>query len=386
MEAVPQFAPLRNHYGYLLLWSGRYLEAIRQFETYVELRPGEGNAYNSLAEAYLFSGQPERALEAFARELEEDPSFGGGHKGRAWAYAMQGRYDRALAEVTQYKDLVSQEKPYWRSDVLPHFIEAFLLSRLGRYREAEATLREGIERARQLEQIETEAGSLLLAALLAVERENYPKALAYVSQSQKLLDRISDELGPFNLPNQRTGLTGLAHLLAGIAEARLGNLESARRNLNEQTDLYAGAANIIENWHHHALQGEIALAEGDLAAAQSAFSAGQPELKMWFNQYFPGPSVFANNSPSRDGLARVQEAQGDLAGAIRSYRELNTPGMSSKWTAWVEPRYLLEVAGLLDETGDKEAARAEYERFLELWKDADKGLPELTEARAYLAQ
>jgi hypothetical protein len=37
-------------------------------------------------------------------------------------------------------------------------------------------------------------------------------------------------------------------------------------------------------------------------------------------------------------------------------------------------------------TGDQEAARAEYERFLELWKNADQGLPQLEEARRYLAR
>jgi hypothetical protein len=50
----------------------------------------------------------------------------------------------------------------------------------------------------------------------------------------------------------------------------------------------------------------------------------------------------------------------------------------------MEPRYVLEMARLLDETGDKDGARAEYERFLELWKDADPDLPELKEARAYV--
>ena len=42
-------------------------------------------------------------------------------------------------------------------------------------------------------------------------------------------------------------------------------------------------------------------------------------------------------------------------------------------------------ARLLDEMGDKEAARAEYEHFLELWEDADPDLPELKETREYLA-
>jgi len=88
----------------------------------------------------------------------------------------------------------------------------------------------------------------------------------------------------------------------------------------------------------------------------------------------------------RGGPARVKKAQGDLAGAMKIYRRLNTPDIGNKWSAILEPRYVLEVARLLDETGDREGARSEYERFLELWKDADEGLPELKETRTYLAQ
>ena len=96
-------------------------------------------------------------------------------------------------------------------------------------------------------------------------------------------------------------------------------------------------------------------------------------------------AVFSNSLPFHDGLARVRKAQGDLPGAIRIYRELLTPDMSSKWTAWLEPRYVLRLARLLHESGDRDGARAEYERFLDLWKDADPGLQEVDEARGYLA-
>ena len=35
----------------------------------------------------------------------------------------------------------------------------------------------------------------------------------------------------------------------------------------------------------------------------------------------------------------------------------------------------------LKDAGDKDGARAEYQRFLELWKDADSDLPQLKEAK-----
>jgi tetratricopeptide (TPR) repeat protein len=97
-------------------------------------------------------------------------------------------------------------------------------------------------------------------------------------------------------------------------------------------------------------------------------------------------SVFANHFPSRDWPARVKKAQGDLNGAIDVYRKLLTPDISRKWTTMLEPRYVLEVARLLAQTGDTEAAKKEYQRFLVLWKDADPDIPILLEAQAEYAK
>jgi hypothetical protein len=49
----------------------------------------------------------------------------------------------------------------------------------------------------------------------------------------------------------------------------------------------------------------------------------------------------------------------------------------------LDPRFVLAAARLATRAGDPEAARAEYGKFLTLWKDADEGLPELAEARAH---
>lgn len=97
-------------------------------------------------------------------------------------------------------------------------------------------------------------------------------------------------------------------------------------------------------------------------------------------------SVLANDLVFRDGLARVAKARGDLRGAIEVYRRLLTFGPEQKWVAAFDPRYVLEIARLLERAGDTQAARAEYERFLQLWKNADADLPEPAEARRALAR
>ena len=107
---------------------------------------------------------------------------------------------------------------------------------------------------------------------------------------------------------------------------------------------------------------------------------------MAFNNSNPWGIVFANHLPFRDWPARIKNARGNTIGAIEAYRKLLTPDISSKWTTVLEPRFVLELARLLAETGDTEAAKKEYGRFLELWKDADPDIPILQEAQAEYAQ
>jgi hypothetical protein len=52
-----------------------------------------------------------------------------------------------------------------------------------------------------------------------------------------------------------------------------------------------------------------------------------------------------------------------------------------RFAAMIEPRHVLELARLLEESGDRAAARREYQLFLDFWNNADAGLPEVAEAR-----
>jgi tetratricopeptide (TPR) repeat protein len=373
VKAVRRSGLLRNTYGYLLLRRARYAEGIRELETYAELSPNEANPHDSLAEAYLFTGQPEKSLERYARALEVDPTFGASHLGRAYAYAMSGRYDEALGEMTEATSSPNLGVPPSSALVM----EAFFLGRVGRYREGGKKLSEAASIAESQGDLVGQVQVEHFQALLDLERGNDDDVIARVRRMQKWIPDVT----PAGL---RDLFAMTAHLLAGIAEARRGNLDAAREHVDPLTDLNDPDIN-WQNWMPDTLRGEIALATGDLPTAESAFAAAEPELKMFFNMGSNTGNFFLNNLTMHDGPARVKVAQGDLAGAVKSYRRLNTPDISAKYTAMLEPRFVLETARLLDKMGDKEGARAEYGRFLELWKDADAGLPELKEARAYVA-
>jgi hypothetical protein len=172
-----------------------------------------------------------------------------------------------------------------------------------------------------------------------------------------------------------------ADLLAGIAEIRAGKVVDAVTRLASQKSRYDNDERVQANWVA-ALEGEIALAQGEHDSAMAAFRSA--ETRAWITLGIPW-SVFALNSPSRDGRARVETARGNRAAAVEDYRRLTAAGPGGR-SAALEPRHVLALARLLDEGGDAAGARVEYERFLKLWANADQSLPEIEEARRAVAR
>jgi tetratricopeptide (TPR) repeat protein len=168
----------------------------------------------------------------------------------------------------------------------------------------------------------------------------------------------------------------------------------ARRNVR-----YADARVLLEE--AIALDPSFAMARFELARIARVF--GQPELE---EDHMARVLENLNRLPERE-KALIQARQvrlsgGDTTRAVElleslidkypdeedAYFEIatNTRGRDNPWTSWLEPRFVLATARLLREHGETEAARTEYRRFLELWKNADPGLPELREANEFLGE
>jgi tetratricopeptide (TPR) repeat protein len=356
VKAMPASGPARNSYGYGLLSAGRYGDALREFQTYAQLAPREPNPYDSMGEAYLNLGMPDKAAESYARARSIDPTFDSSLNGQALALAALGRYDEAIA----LNPPLALER-------------AILLSRVGQYSEASRVLAAAEKRQSLtlgLDPFE-DATLRVMAAVIALERGDAPRAEREAAFAERLLTAQTHQRTPLYL--------AVTHLVAGVAEIAGGKLSDARARLEKQKALGTPHGD-YEAVQVKALEGEIALASGDPQRAAVAFAGAEPGQKLF--AFDPiGFAVFLNHLPSRDGAARAAKARGDLRGAIAAYRRLLTQSSQSKWVSVLEPRYVLELARLLEKTGDKRSALTEYQRFLELWKHADPGLPELDEAR-----
>jgi serine/threonine protein kinase/tetratricopeptide (TPR) repeat protein len=365
---VPNSGPFRNMAGYAYLALGRYPEAVREFEVYVHLEPKEPNPLDSLAEAYLIGGQIEKALDTYQRAVAMDPTFGS-QFGRAYAFGMIGRFDDALNEINAMVALGDRAN---ESLAEPLMMRAFLLSRIGRYRESGESLRQSEEVAAKAGAIGTVVRARLSAALVAMERGD----VAAASKTARRAEETAKSGGGDSLR--------MVAFVSGLAEIRGGRSAGARSFL-DQLRLMPERTR-FQIWLRQSLEGELALADGDLAAAERAFAAGEPEFRpgININFVFGWPALYSN-APFRDGPARVQIAGGNLTGAIDIYRRLLTQDISQKWTSILEPRFVLQLARLLERAGDRAGAREQYQRFLDLWHQADAGLPEVTEGRQRLA-
>jgi tetratricopeptide (TPR) repeat protein len=340
-----------NLQGYSLLEDGRFDEAIEQFDETTRQSPREPNPWDSLGEGYLANGMPERALEAYSRALSLDSGFEPSMLGRGLALAALGRYGEAL------------DRPL--PDARAH---AFLLSRVGRYREAQALL----DNERKNEDAEIRANTALMSAWLLTEQKEYARAIDEVAAAQNALS---------SRPNH--SLLVLGDLIGGIADIRSGNVKNAVLRLDAQRARHDPDYAVEARWVA-ALRGEVALAEGRLADARSSFES-IPKARGWLTLNRDASTVFAISVPSRDGVARVELAERDRAAAIQEYRRLTAVGSVRRTAAALEPRDVLELARQLDAHQDRAAARVEYERFLQLWANADPSLPELSEARTAIA-
>jgi serine/threonine protein kinase/tetratricopeptide (TPR) repeat protein len=369
IKALPRSGVLRNAYGYGLLAVNRYPEALREFEVYAQLEPNEPNPLDSQAEVYLLMNQPREARDRYARVLQLDGTFTNAYLGRAWAFGMEGAFDEALGEVAeaQRKLLHAGE-----STTDTELLAAVLHARGGRYREADAAADRSLAAARKFKDPMSVALASFQSGMFHIERGNFAAALEAAKRIEAVI--------PSMRPSPQRVHTLMSSLLGGVADARSGRLDAAKRRL-AQAQAVANTRTTWHNWIVRTLDGEIQLAAGDLAAAERAFADADRPLKMFFSMGSPSSSLVRNSYPFRDGTARVLAVRGDLTGAVTAYQRLLTLELTQKWTSILDPRLVLQLARLLERQGNGAAAREQYQRFLDLWKRADAGLPEPAEAR-----
>jgi Flp pilus assembly protein TadD len=99
VELAPDFAPAYNLLGYAHRANGQFDQAESAFKKYIALIPNDPNPYDSYAELLMKMGRFDESIAMYRKALATDPHFVNSHFGIASNLMLQGKHDAAQAET-----------------------------------------------------------------------------------------------------------------------------------------------------------------------------------------------------------------------------------------------------------------------------------------------
>jgi tetratricopeptide (TPR) repeat protein len=344
LAAYPDDAAARYSYGSLLMRNERASAAIEQFLDVIRVDPANSSALINLATSYRFLGDSERALPFYEKAFEAQP-------GLLDVFNIVHEYGFALAHTG---DLSKAGEVFEKAAARPQ-IRATLLRSLallamyeGKYREARIVLRESILLSEAKKDfLRVARGRLVLAILLEGQGDR--------AGHLRELDRAAQVVESLKPPQD------WLKMRIGAFYARAGAIERAGQILRDTRDRI-DARNMQQSSSLHLLEGELALARGEVSKAVDVLSLAVQESKT--------PETLAS-------LALALDRAGDPVKAAETYSKLiDQASAALGWEAqqsWIAANVRIAEIHLAQREAAK--ASAALDVVARLWKNADPDLP-----------
>lgn len=324
--------------GKLLNGQARPQEAVSALQQALVVDPEARDVYNALGFLYWTFGRYDDAIAAHQKYVRLAPDEANAHDSLGLSYIEAGRYAEALASFKEALAL----KPDFHFALL-HVGDVYFS--LGQYHSA---LKE-YERYLQVAPSDWDrAIGHNRLTLLYLKKGDLQKAEAAARQELKCKNDVG---GSF---------------LVALTQGNMQACENLLKQLTTSSIYTEEENNSREREYLPYFQGIFALKSGRTAEALGHFRESLSHYGyLW------------NVTGIEDCLANAYLELGRLDEAITEYERILR--INSNW-----PTAYYHIAQAYERRGERERARAAYERFLEIWKQADNDAPELVDAKERL--
>ena len=376
-------------------WRGNRDQGIQNYKAYLAEYPDDSGAWYRLGYAYLLSSQQALGVEAFKRVIDIDKDSAGAYINLASCLSGLKKNEEALANYQKAFSL----SPELSTGLYVNQEYGFLLVRMGKIREARQAFENMIAQPdnslkakgyRSLGLLLMYQGKYGSAQDSLKEAVNLNKILKYKLSElrdhlflamnfrmKRQYEAFEKEMKAVDAIQKEIKLDPVFIFKIGKIYARLNRLKEADQLLEilktRIGDVLAvsgiNRSNQSDQESFHLLNGEIALARRQYEEAIGSF----------------GMAAGLGDNQLEDSLAFAYSKSGNLEKSIEKYEEfLKTDVLGYEGQElWVLAHY--QLGRLYEQKGESANAAKSYERFLEIWQEADPAIIEVEDARKRLA-